>query len=375
VAGFWSIVLAVVLTLLIWSSLAARALCRRWVWLLSTTVFAALDLGVLGLILISAPQLEAAVGRGGVFAIALFIVFQLGFNILVTLAAVGTFIWRRVKGVPYDESRRTFLKCGAAYPAAAAGLALYGGLWEREDTVVRELDIPAERLTVPEGYRIAQLSDIHLGPFFSLTDFKALLTQTANLRPEVLVITGDLFDSEAMNEEAARLLDSFVPAFPEGIFFVLGNHEYFRNARRIERYLRATRVTLLEDTAAVTQAGLCVAGVSYPTIRKDFDRERLLRHRRAMAACSAGLTTVLLAHHPDCIDDGAASGVLLTLTGHTHGGQFGILGVPIFPAFSHTRGLVQTGECYGYVHSGNGSWFPCRIGCPPEIAVFRLVKK
>ena len=63
---------------------------------------------------------------------------------------------------------------------------------------------------------------------------------------------------------------------------------------------------------------------------------------------------------------------MLTLSSHTHGGQFGILGLPLFPVFKYTRGMVQKGESYGYVHCGNGSWFPCRIGCPPKIAYFNL---
>ena len=59
-------------------------------------------------------------------------------------------------------------------------------------------------------------------------------------------------------------------------------------------------------------------------------------------------------------------------TKNTHGSQFGILGLPLFPVFKYTRGMVRIGDSYGYVHTGNGSWFPLRIGCPPEIACFRL---
>ena len=82
--------------------------------------------------------------------------------------------------------------------------------------------------------------------------------------------------------------------------------------------------------------------------------------------------TILLAHHPEFIDNAAALGIPLTLTGHTHGSQFGIFGWPLFPVFKYTRGMVKLGSSYGYVHSGNGSWFPFRFGCPPEIAYFIL---
>jgi cytidyltransferase-like protein len=85
------------------------------------------------------------------------------------------------------------------------------------------------------------------------------------------------------------------------------------------------------------------------------------------------VNTILLAHHPEYIDNGAELGIPLTLTGHTHGGQVGIFGLPLIPVYKYNRGFVKLGASLGYVHSGNGSWLPLRIGCPPEIAYFRLV--
>ena len=91
-----------------------------------------------------------------------------------------------------------------------------------------------------------------------------------------------------------------------------------------------------------------------------------------------GAISVLLAHHPDFIDRGAEQGAAAVLTGHTHGGQIGLLGVSIAPPlFKYMRGIYNVdskgnGKTFGYVHSGNGSWFPFRLGCPPEIAVFTL---
>ena len=84
---------------------------------------------------------------------------------------------------------------------------------------------------------------------------------------------------------------------------------------------------------------------------------------------------ILLAHHPEFIDDAIKFKIPLTLTGHTHGSQIGFFGVPLFPVFKYTRGMFINGDCYGYVHCGNGSWFPFRLGCPPEIAYFTLRNK
>ena len=81
---------------------------------------------------------------------------------------------------------------------------------------------------------------------------------------------------------------------------------------------------------------------------------------------------ILLGHHPEAIDNAASHGAALALTGHTHGCQFGIFGRAALPFFKYNRGIVHVGSTLGYVHSGNGSWFPYRIGCPPEIAYFTL---
>ena len=74
----------------------------------------------------------------------------------------------------------------------------------------------------------------------------------------------------------------------------------------------------------------------------------------------------------EAIDNAASHGAALALTGHTHGCQFGIFGRAALPFFKYNRGIVHVGSTLGYVHSGNGSWFPYRIGCPPEIAYFTL---
>ncbi|MCD8256169.1 MAG: metallophosphoesterase, partial [Oscillospiraceae bacterium] len=200
----------------------------------------------------------------------------------------------------------------------------------------------------------------------------------AEREPQALLVTGDLFDDDRQNEAAAELLNSYVLRFPDGIWFCRGNHEYFRDFARTERALKKTAVHDLVNCARRVRGGdtpLYFAGVDYPTDRANFENLERAYAERALENIPQNAVTVLLAHHPDFIDDGARAGVALTLTGHTHGGQFGVLGYPIFPVFKYTRGMVRQGDSYGYVHVGNGSWFPIRIGCPPEIAFFTLRRK
>ena len=310
--------------------------------------------------------------------IILLLVAQMIVLALVVGAVLLRFFLRKVQHAPYDAARRRVLKNAALYPAAGVLLSSYGAFIERNHTVRRDYTIPVPNLP-PEadGMVIAQISDVHLGMFFSVEDFDVLLAETAAGGADLLAVTGDVFDDERLNARAAEVLAAHVGDFRDGIWYCIGNHEYYHGGRPIvDRMAEAGRVHVVLNSAArvAGRGALYIAGVDYPFARGDaFYTQKEAYFAAAMADVPADSVTVLLAHHPELIDDAAAHGsVPLTLTGHTHGSQFGILGLPLFPVFKYTRGMVRIGDSYGYVHTGNGSWFPLRIGCPPEIAYFRL---
>ena len=301
------------------------------------------------------------------------VVAEIIFGLSVALAVGIRKIWQLVMNVPVDNERRQFLRVAMLYPVAAIGLSSYGSLVERKSTVIREYDIPVEG-EFP-AYKVAQISDVHLGPFFDLDDLDELLAKTADCGADLLAVTGDIFDDEKQNEQAVKLLGRYTERFPDGIFFCWGNHEYYRHPSRIAEYLRQTPVNLLVNESMKVRDGnrpLYLAGVDYPMNRPRFDELRDEYSEAALADIPASAVTILLAHHPEFIDNARAAKVTLTLTGHTHGGQFGIGGVPLIPVFKYNRGMVEKDGSFGYVHCGNGSWFPLRLGCPPEIACFTL---
>lgn len=311
--------------------------------------------------------------------ISVVFVTQFFLSVLVGIAVVLRWAGRRLNApMAFSRSRRQLLKRAMVYPAAAMAAAGYGGTCGVDGTVEREYQIPVRDL--PEnlrGFRIAQLSDVHLGMFFSLERLKELLRQAAKGKPDALVLTGDIFDDVALNPEAIQVLDSFTGEFPYGIWYCNGNHEHFRGIERIQGMLAETQIHSLVNSSETVVEGarpLVFLGVDYPMKREEkvFQSDKRAFMEAAMHNVPGNAVKVLLAHHPEFIDNGAEKGIELTLAGHTHGSQFGILGIPVFPVFKYTRGMVQHGECYGYVHCGNGSWFPYRIGCPPEIAYFTL---
>lgn len=310
--------------------------------------------------------------------IILLLVAQMIVLALVAVVVSVRFFLRTLENAPYDAERRRVLKNAALYPAAGVLLSSYGAFIERKHTVRRDYTIPIPNLP-PEadGMVIAQISDVHLGMFFSVEDFDALLTEAAAGGADLLAVTGDVFDDERLNARAAKVLAAYAGDFHDGIWYCIGNHEYYHDGRPIVDRMAgegAVHVVLNSASRVAGRGALYIAGVDYPFARGDgFYTQKEAYFTAAMADVPRDAVTVLLAHHPEFIDDAAAhGGVPLTLTGHTHGSQFGILGLPLFPVFKYTRGMVRIGDSYGYVHTGNGSWFPLRIGCPPEIAYFRL---
>ena len=187
-------------------------------------------------------------------------------------------------------------------------------------------------------------------------------------------------NEEAVGEGVRRAMAAYgVPR--EDIFVITKIYpsQFDRPEEAIEAALAKTRVHVLRDASALVTDGkrpLYFLGVDYPRLRNLFALDGAASMEKAMEGVPDHAVKVLLAHHPDFFDAAAAHGIELALAGHTHGGQLGIFGVPIVPpVFKYMRGVYRVGITFGYVHSGNGSWFPYRLGCPPEIAVFSLKKK
>ena len=316
---------------------------------------------------------------------AIFLMSQLICGVFVICALVVRFFYRKFhKPTKFNPERRRILSHAMIYPLLSVAISLYGNRIEKNYDVENFYDVPIKNLP-PElqGFKIAQISDLHLGAYFSLERLESLLQRISDAKPDLLAITGDIFDDVPMNPAAIKIVDSFTDKFKFGIYYIHGNHEYLRNIHAIEQMLAQTKIHFLLNSAENVTSKLFILGVDYPrgapiTSSKDAERERIFAETRknfvdkAMKNVPDDAIKILLAHHPEFIDDGAERNFALTLTGHTHGSQFGIFGVPLFPVFKYTRGVVKIGESFGYVHVGNGSWFPFRFGCPPEIAYFTL---
>lgn len=307
----------------------------------------------------------------------------------LALAVIMPFIWAGQRLLqtavsqcnrPADESRRGFIKMAAlGVPGTVLGVNGYGSWNAANQLDFNERELAFGNLAAElDGYKIAQLSDVHLGLFFSLDRLEQLLDDIVVRQPDILVITGDFIDDINMVQDMAAILDKYYDKFPQGIWFIWGNHEYFRDFTRIEQALKGTRVKILRNSHALLKNAarpLYLLGVDYPWERSETARAAECQSMldEAMTGVPHNATKVLLTHHPAIIDNAFAADIDLTLAGHTHGGQIEIFGVCLLPAsYKYLRGLYEENGAYAYVNNGAGSWFPIRLGCPAEVTMFIL---
>lgn len=223
------------------------------------------------------------------------------------------------------------------------------------------------------GYRIAQISDIHCGTFAPEERVRDWVRRVNALQPDLIAVTGDLIASGATHIAAvARALGEL--RAPDGVFVVMGNHDYFGAGDVLVDALTRAGLRVLRNAAVPIRRGdatLLVAGVD-DTWTGRCDPEQALATRRP------DTFTLLLAHDPDVFPVAARLGVALTLSGHTHGGQ---VGIPFFAKYvnlaqlvsRYTAGMYRQGESLLYVNRGAGTTGPpIRIGVRSEISLFTL---
>ncbi|MDR3588113.1 MAG: metallophosphoesterase [Negativicutes bacterium] len=296
---------------------------------------------------------------------------------------------RQAAQVPADTAaapamtrREFFHRTLAVAPLIAFGVSSQGVYGAQNQMAVQRYSLALPDLPPDlSGFKIAQVSDIHLGPYFDLARLDTVIRMLAEEKPDLVAITGDFSDDLTLLGPAIDRFDRLQPSVPHGIYFCMGNHDYFRSAERVRSALNNSRVVLLDNASRPITAAekpFYLMGVDYPW--EDVNRSGINVSTGKRMQCFAAAARdvppdafrVLIGHHPDVLFDGFAAKVPLTLTGHTHGGQVVIGGKSLLSSYRYMRGLYHENGVYGYVSSGTGHWFPFRLGCPAEIGVFTL---
>ncbi|MDP3652211.1 MAG: metallophosphoesterase [Rhodoferax sp.] len=265
-------------------------------------------------------------------------------------------------------------------------LATALGFWNaRRTAAVVRVDVPIANLPdALQGFTVAQISDIHVGPTIKTDYLQRIVERVNRLEADMVAITGDLVDGsvQELRHHVAPLAQL---VSTHGTFFVTGNHEYYSGAHAWIDVLRGLGVQVLmnehvvvyhnKDSQDPERAVVVVAGVTDYSAHH-FDESHRSDPKTALARAPAlTLFRLLLAHQPRSAPAAAAAGYDLQLSGHTHGGQFWPWGYFVKFQQPFTAGLHKLGSLWVYTSRGTGYWGPPkRFGAPSEITHLRLVK-
>lgn len=267
------------------------------------------------------------------------------------------------------------------------------GVWNAFHPRIRSLGVEIDHL--PDHWHnktIVQISDVHLGHIFRPKFLDRVGEKIKSCNPELIVITGDLFDG--MNRKLERFIRPLNRlSAPKGVYFVLGNHENYMGINPALEVIHKTHIVVLDNEVREVD-GIQLVGVSYPGV-DDWQQIRGLTSIDAVG--DQRPTRILLFHTPTSIKPNRkgnrhsntywfpdtrfpmnkAIGIDLQLSGHTHDGQlfpFNLLSNYLFKGYSY--GFHQDNGFAIYISSGVGAWGPpIRTGSSSEIVAIRLKKK
>jgi predicted MPP superfamily phosphohydrolase len=266
----------------------------------------------------------------------------------------------------------------AQWTLAAAGIITLAGLISaRGRPKIREVSVPIRGLpTSLDGFSIAQISDVHVGPTIKRGFVEGIVRRVNGLNADMIAVTGDLVDGSVprLSAHTAPLAGL---AARHGAFFVTGNHEYYSGARAWTEEIRRLGLQVLNNEHVVLQhdgGSLVLAGVTDYSAHH-FDPLQRSDPALALRGAPAGAgAKILLAHQPSSAPAAEQAGFDLQISGHTHGGQFWPWNyfVGFFQPF--TGGLNRLNALWVYVNRGTGYWGPPnRFGVPAEITRIKLV--
>jgi predicted MPP superfamily phosphohydrolase len=268
----------------------------------------------------------------------------------------------------------------AAVVFVAVAVILFAGYFGSRRLVARQVDVEVPALPDAfDGLRIAQLSDLHIGPHTPRAFLARVVETTRAMAPDVIAVTGDLIDDRAEDVASyARALGALDA--PLGVFVIPGNHDVYAGWDEVEHALRVGGLgtVLVNDVALVSRGGetLALVGTGDPAGGRRGTSRAAPDIDAAMSRVPRDTTVVALAHNPALWPALAKHGVALTLSGHTHWGQFALPRCDwslASPFLDFAMGAHVERDSALYISPGTGYWgIPFRLGASPEVTLVTL---
>ncbi len=280
---------------------------------------------------------------------------------------------------PQDPGRRLFIRrvgAGACLLGSAAmtGVGIKGAF---APALTPEIPVRLKKLPPAlSGFRLALLSDLHIGPVLGEEFLRTVVEKTNSLKPDLIAITGDVVDMpvDKLSDQIAILKDLHAP---HGVFFTTGNHEFFFGAAQWIKFIRTLGIRVLANELVTIGdkdgANFELAGI-HDFSGGWFDPALAPDASKAMAQHDPEKELLLMAHQPKQIQAAVSHKAGLQLSGHTHGGQIWPFGLLTQLDQPYLSGLHRHDEdTQIFVTRGVGFWGPpMRVGAPAEIPILIL---
>ena len=329
-----------------------------------------------------------------IFLAQIGILFQLFTVMMLLTCGISNIIWQWINrrqdtdsGILANTRQKIFLQKASIVGAIlAVCCTIHGVIKARSEPNITHCELKFAGLPPGlDGLRIVQISDLHAGPMVKLKQVERWRYLIEREKPELLLITGDIVNS--LPKEARIVADAFRNFHaPLGCFAILGNHDYFTDPNPIWDTLSCAGIKFLENSSFLISRkgdelaiiGLQDSAASHKNLLSGKTYGNGPRPDIATQGIPKNIWRICINHRPSDWYLAKRTGALLTLSGHTHGGQ-----VNFIPGISsalllgkqYTQGLYKEGPHYLYVNRGLGVVaLPIRIGAQPEITVITLHK-
>jgi len=280
----------------------------------------------------------------------------------------------KIPGIISGDSVVLFRKWAFIITTGLSSLLIIGGFINAIIPVIKEYDITINKKAGDiKNFRIAAVSDIHLGSIIRKRSLKKLSVMLKEMNPDVVLLLGDIVDGELGPVLRGDLLQYFTcPKCADGMYAITGNHEFIGGGSRTIPYIESKGIRVLKDEVVTLDGGIQLIG------RIDKDSYRFYgKERKTLATLMEQVDTtkpvILLDHQPFHLAESAKYGVDLQLSGHTHNGQMWPLNYLTARIYELSYGYLRKGSSQFIVSSGYGLWGPrVRSGSKSEVLLINI---